>query len=60
VVVHHRPVKELPKAEMAKYWDADVEDIRLDVENRLLEGRGVIGLADPTLPEIVKKVAEEK
>jgi hypothetical protein len=55
-----RPLKELPKSEMARYWDADVEDVQLDVENRLLEGRGVIGLVDPALPEAVKKIAEEK
>jgi formylglycine-generating enzyme required for sulfatase activity len=55
-----RPLKELPKAEMAKYWEADVEDIKLDVENRLLEGRGVLGVADPTLPSAVKQLGNGK
>ena len=42
---------------MAKYWEADVEAIRMDVENRLLEGRGVLGLTDRSLPEAVQKLS---
>lgn len=55
-----RPLHELPKAEMGKYWEADVEAIQIDVENRLLEGRGVLGLADPTLPEAVQSLSNGK
>ncbi len=54
-----RPLKASPKTEMAKYWEADTEDVKADVENRLLEGRGALGVADPSLPEAVKQLSEE-
>jgi formylglycine-generating enzyme required for sulfatase activity len=55
-----RPLNALPKTAMAKYWEADVEEIKLDLENRLLEGRGVLGIADPSLPEAVQALSEDQ
>jgi formylglycine-generating enzyme required for sulfatase activity len=55
-----RPLQEQPKEAMAKYWEADVEDIKLDVENRLLEGRGVLGVVDRSLPEAVRGLSNGK
>jgi hypothetical protein len=35
-------------------WEADVEDVREDVKDRLREGRGAIGVADESLPAAVE------
>ncbi|MEX0819546.1 MAG: formylglycine-generating enzyme family protein [Pirellulaceae bacterium] len=55
-----RPLGELPKKEMAKYWDADVEDIRFDIQIRLEEGRGVLGIVDEKLPGAIKDLEDAK
>ncbi|PQO47734.1 formylglycine-generating enzyme family protein [Blastopirellula marina] len=49
-----RPLKELPKAEMTKYWDSLPEMLQFDVTDRLNGGRGVLGLVDEKLPEAIK------
>ncbi|MCA9131696.1 MAG: SUMF1/EgtB/PvdO family nonheme iron enzyme, partial [Planctomycetales bacterium] len=44
------------KAEvMKKFWDIDNEDIQMDVDMRLSEGRGVLSPIDPSLAEDIKK-----
>jgi len=53
-----RPLDMPTKKEMARYWDADVDDVRFDVENRLQEGRGALGLVDETLPEAIKQLQD--
>ena len=35
-------------------WEADVDDVRQDVNDRLREGRGAIGVADQSLPAAVE------
>jgi len=50
-----RPLEELPKKEADKFYRPDIEFLNLDVSDRLLEGRGVLGLVDPELPEAIKK-----
>ena len=40
---------------ITKFWEIDDEDIQMDVDMRLLEGRGVIGPVDPTLSEDIKQ-----
>jgi formylglycine-generating enzyme required for sulfatase activity len=42
-----RPLTAPPPAERGQYWDADVEYLREDVESRIAEGRGVLGLSEP-------------
>jgi hypothetical protein len=45
--------------EKRQVWEPDVERVRQDVRDRLKEGRGVLGVADPSLPaaiEAVKKI----
>jgi hypothetical protein len=49
-----RPLKQLSRREMEKFWEADVEAIRLDVADRLNDGRGVLGLADKDLPAAIE------
>ena len=55
-----RPLSELPHDQMARYWEADVEDIKFDVQNRLDEGRGVLGLVDEKLPAAIRRLSESK
>lgn len=55
-----RPAKPVSKEAMAKFWDADVEDIRFSVRTRLQEGRGVLGLVDKELPSAIEQLKELK
>jgi formylglycine-generating enzyme required for sulfatase activity len=48
-------------AERNKYWDADIQQIRDDVMQRIdKEGRGARGVADPQLPADLKKLEPPK
>jgi sulfatase modifying factor 1 len=49
-----RPLKPFTADERRKVWEADVNDVRQDVKDRLREGRGALGIADPTLPAAVE------
>ncbi len=49
-----RPLKPLTAEEKKRVWEADVEDVRQDVNDRLREGRGALGVADKTLPAAVE------
>lgn len=40
---------------ITKFWEIDNEDIQMDVDMRLLEGRGVLSPIDPTLSEDIKQ-----
>jgi formylglycine-generating enzyme required for sulfatase activity len=51
-----RSLDEMPRAEMARYWEADVDEVREDVLNRLQEGRGALGLVDPALPAAIQQL----
>jgi formylglycine-generating enzyme required for sulfatase activity len=51
-----RPLENVPREEMAKYWEADVDAIKEDVDIRLEEGRGVLGIVDKDLPEAMKQI----
>jgi hypothetical protein len=49
-----RPL-EVPDVATRRRWgDADLDSIRADTSDRLLQGRGARGLVDPTLPEELK------
>jgi formylglycine-generating enzyme required for sulfatase activity len=45
-----RPLKPLTSELKPKVWEADADDLRQDVRDRLREGRGVLGVADKDLP----------
>jgi sulfatase modifying factor 1 len=49
-----RPLKPLTADEKKRVWEADVEDVREDVKDRLREGRGAIGVGDESLPAAVE------
>jgi formylglycine-generating enzyme required for sulfatase activity len=55
-----RPLHEPQRDMKLKFWEADAEDIQADVEARLLEGRGVLGLVDPELPAAILKLKAGK
>jgi formylglycine-generating enzyme required for sulfatase activity len=48
-----RPLKPLSAEEKARVWEADCDDIRQDVVDRLREGRAAVGIADKALPAAV-------
>jgi sulfatase modifying factor 1 len=50
-----RSLRPMPSDEIGRYWNVDNEDIRQDVEYRLKEGRGVLGVTVPELTEEFKK-----
>ena len=54
-----RSPRKLTRAEKEKFWRIDNDSIESDVNNRLEEGRGVLGLVDPALPAAVRKLEEE-
>jgi sulfatase modifying factor 1 len=53
-----RPLEPLNDEDKRRAWDADEENLIQDVRDRLVEGRGVLGRAKPTLPAAA--VAVEK
>jgi len=58
-----RGLAPLSAEDQARVWDADAKFLRADVQDRLEEGRGVLGIADQSLPAAVKaaeKLSEEK
>ncbi len=55
-----RPLKEdIAREDKEKFWKIDAEDITEGVENRLQEGRGVLGLVDKDLPKAIKELDEK-
>lgn len=51
-----RPLAPMDAELSAKVWDADIEQIKQDVTDRLEEGRGVLTVADPKLPAAVSEM----
>jgi hypothetical protein len=49
-----RPFAEPEVAVRQRWWDADIESIRADAADRLLQGRGARGIVSPTLPADLK------
>ena len=50
-----RSATPLPKELITKFWEYDHEDIESDVEFRIQEGRGALGLPTPQLAEDIKE-----
>jgi formylglycine-generating enzyme required for sulfatase activity len=53
-----RQLEPLSAEDKQRVWEADVDDIRQDVQDRLREGRGALGVADESLPDAVKAAEE--
>lgn len=50
-----RSYKPIDDETMVKFWEANAEDARGDIQSRLDEGRGVLGLVDPSLPDAIQQ-----
>ncbi len=55
-----RPLEPMTSKIKEQVWEADFEDLQLDLEDRMAEGRGTRALATPTLPAAVKELRETK
>ncbi|MDX1946817.1 MAG: formylglycine-generating enzyme family protein, partial [Pirellulaceae bacterium] len=54
-----RPLAEPAAAAKQRYWEADLEQIQTDADMRIdNEGRGARGVANPELPEAIKKLPQ--
>ena len=52
-----RPLAPIARQDRARFWEADIDQIREDSAQRIdNEGRGARGVADPQLPEAIKKL----
>lgn len=51
-----RPAKPIDRAAIEEFWKIDCEDIEYDVQDRLSEGRGVLGIVDRDLPAAIKEL----
>ncbi len=51
-----RSHKPLDESKIARFWEANSEDVKDDVQSRLLGGRGGLGLVDPTLVDAIKEI----
>jgi hypothetical protein len=49
-----RPLAEPELAVRRRWWDADVDSIREDANDRVQQGRGALGIVDPALPAELK------
>ncbi|TWU45902.1 Serine/threonine-protein kinase pkn1 [Novipirellula aureliae] len=54
-----RSYKPLDNELIGKFWEANAEDVKGDVESRMLGGRGGWGIIDPTLPAAIKALQKE-
>lgn len=48
-----RSYKTIPKDTLTKFWEAQSEDVLMDVESRIDGGRGGMGLVDKDLPKAI-------
>jgi sulfatase modifying factor 1 len=56
-----RPLHEpKEKAQRLKYWEIDAEETQEGVDNRMQEGRGVLGLVDPELPKAIQELEKNR
>ena len=56
-----RSIDELPRDQMELFWSVDTDDLRVDVADRVMGGRGVQGLVDKELPQAIETLkAKEK
>jgi formylglycine-generating enzyme required for sulfatase activity len=51
-----RSLKPYDRELMKKFWEISDEDTQFDVDVRMEEGRGAVGLADPDLPKARREV----
>jgi formylglycine-generating enzyme required for sulfatase activity len=52
------PLRIVSRERMEDFWKVDSEDLMYDVDDRLLEGRGVLGLVDKDLPAAIQDLSK--
>ena len=50
-----RMLDDIPREEMEKHWGIDLDQLKSDVEFRIIQGRGVFGIVDPDLPKAMNE-----
>jgi len=55
-----RPLQTPSANQRAPYWNADSEEIEGAVESRVLGGRGIFGLVDPTLVQAIEELKKNR
>ncbi|MFG0331923.1 MAG: formylglycine-generating enzyme family protein, partial [Maioricimonas sp. JB049] len=55
-----RPLKEMSPEAIGRFWEIDSEDVQYDVDVRLQEGRGVLGIVDEKLPEAIEELGVDE
>lgn len=53
-----RSYQPLAPESIRKFWEANAEDVKSDVESRLLGGRGGLGLVDALLPDAIRALGQ--
>ncbi len=53
-----RGYKPISEEMIGNYWDMNTEDVKMDVETRLIGGRGALGLVDRDLPAAIKQIED--
>jgi formylglycine-generating enzyme required for sulfatase activity len=53
-----RSYKPLGKEMIVKFWEPNAQDVKEDIQSRLIGGRGGLGLVDKSLPEAIKNQEE--
>ncbi len=53
-----RSYKPLDQELITKFWEPTAEDVKADIQSRMVGGRGGRGIVDETLPEAIKKMNE--
>jgi hypothetical protein len=51
-----RPLDPPEGKQLARYWDADVAETRDDVATRLKDQKGIEGVINPSLPEVIRQL----
>ena len=51
-----RPLEAMDQSQQKRVWEADIEQIRMDVADRLREGRGTQSAADVRLPGAIQEI----
>lgn len=56
-----RPLQAPPTKEAKeRFWQSDAVETTEGVDNRMQEGRGAMGVVDPTLPDAIKQLQENR
>jgi len=55
-----RPLHELPREKIARFWEVDDDSTEFSLEDRIKVGKGRLGIVDPTLPKAIETFRENQ